>query len=134
MSNGRAKKGGETGLNGEFYPGGTFLPSTTLAKGTSSAKAKPAKVRKARTGPSWEDYEIVPEGMRAIYASMMGFTGRWCQYSWKLELATSVIENEYNGLDMEGCRRLVEKFNAGERFCTEAEYKAMWKTGFKISN
>jgi hypothetical protein len=31
---GRARKGGETGMNGEFYKGGTFLPSTEAPKGT----------------------------------------------------------------------------------------------------
>lgn len=28
----RAKKGGETAINGEFYKGGSFLPSTRLPK------------------------------------------------------------------------------------------------------
>ena len=34
----KAKKGGETGKNGEFYPGGKFLPSTRLPKQTSGSK------------------------------------------------------------------------------------------------
>jgi hypothetical protein len=32
MGNGRAKKGGEIAINGEFYKGGSFLPSTQLPK------------------------------------------------------------------------------------------------------
>jgi len=32
MMKNRAKKGGEMGMNGEFYKGGAFLPSTQLPK------------------------------------------------------------------------------------------------------
>ena len=45
MSNGRAKKGGEIAINGEYYKGGSFLPSTQLPKrGTAKKQSpKPAK-------------------------------------------------------------------------------------------
>lgn len=45
MANSRAKKGGEIGMNGEFYKGGSFLPSTQLPKQSPFKKQapKPAK-------------------------------------------------------------------------------------------
>jgi hypothetical protein len=45
----RAKKGGQVGLNGEFYKGGTFLPNTRLPKQGSSkhsaAKSPPRPLK-----------------------------------------------------------------------------------------
>lgn len=41
MPNGRAKKGGQIGLNGEFYKGGSFLPSTTRSKQAPVKKITP---------------------------------------------------------------------------------------------
>lgn len=133
MAAGRAKKGGETGINGEHYAGGTFLPSTTRGKGTS-AKAGKAKVRKAKTGPRWEDFEAVPEGMRAIYSSVAGFCGGYDNATGKLFLNMQVIENDHNGLDLAGCQRLADLFNAGEKFCTVEQFRAMWVAGWKPRN
>ena len=38
MSNARATKGGQVGVNGEFYEGGKFLPSTKQPKRPGSAR------------------------------------------------------------------------------------------------
>lgn len=131
MANGRAKKGGETGMNGEFYPGGTFLPSTTLGK-MAASKKKAYKPFKNQVAPYV--WEIVPEGMKAIFSSLMGFAGCWDHKTNKMALYLPVVENDYNGLDKEGCQKLVDKFNSGEKFCTQEEYRMMWKQGFTKNN
>ena len=38
MTNDRAQRGGETGMNGLHYEGGQFLPNTTLGKLPPKAK------------------------------------------------------------------------------------------------
>ncbi len=47
----RAKKGGEYGVNGEFYEGGKFLPSTQLPK---RSPVKTFDMSKCRDIPQWE--------------------------------------------------------------------------------
>jgi hypothetical protein len=61
----RASKGGEQGVNGEWYEGGKFLPSTERPKRKGSTPRRPARV------------EIEPgvwaeprEGMRPIWPSI----------------------------------------------------------------
>lgn len=47
MANGRAKRGGQVGMNGEQYAGGQFLPSTEMPKQAPTARriAAPRKVQ-----------------------------------------------------------------------------------------
>lgn len=45
---GRATKGGQIGMNGEYYNGGQFLPNTTLPKGAPTAKQIESAERKAK--------------------------------------------------------------------------------------
>lgn len=127
MAAGRAKKGGEQGVNGEYYAGGTFLPSTTRGKGTST-KAGKVKVRKAKTGPRWEDFEAVPEGMRAIYSMVVGVCGGY--RDGKL-FFNPHMDNDHDGFDTAGCQLVVDLYNAGEKFCTAEQYKAMHRAGWR---
>ena len=63
----RAKKGGETGQNGEWYDGGKFIATTNRPKG------KPAQIKVSRK-EQYEPYKwaVAPEaGQRAIF----GFIG-----------------------------------------------------------
>jgi hypothetical protein len=48
----RAKKGGEIGMNGEFYKGGLFLPSTQLPK------QSPIKIHNTTTKKPMADWQI----------------------------------------------------------------------------
>jgi hypothetical protein len=69
MANGRAKRGGQVGMNGEQYDGGQFLPSTDAPKGTPAAKSAkmPRKVQ-VQCG-QWIDR---PEGAVSIYEAIAG--------------------------------------------------------------
>jgi hypothetical protein len=59
----RAKRGGETGKNGEQYAGGTFLPTTTLGKMAKRTICKgPRRVQIERF--VWVDAR---EGFRPIF-------------------------------------------------------------------
>lgn len=66
MSNGRAKAGGQIGVNGYNYKGGQFLPSTEAPPGLISKTHKNTNLKKAQIAPyKWEQ---TPEyGMRSIY-------------------------------------------------------------------
>jgi len=71
MSNGQAKRGGEQGVNGEFYAGGQFLPSTEAPK--RHRPAKPAG--KQQTAPYV--WELAPTpGARAIWGQIVGWVHR----------------------------------------------------------
>lgn len=59
----RATKGGETGMNGEFYAGGTYLPRTSLTKMAKASKR--AGSRKVEIEPfKWVEAR---EGFRPIF-------------------------------------------------------------------
>lgn len=65
----RAKVGGETGLNGEFYKGGTFLPRTRLPK--RGPAAGQLATRRALVKPGiWDN---VPAGFTAIFPRIQSF-------------------------------------------------------------
>lgn len=61
--NGRAKKGGETAINGEFYKGGSFLPSTKLPK-QSPIKKSVAQPKKPLTDWQIENLNKAIDGTR----------------------------------------------------------------------
>jgi hypothetical protein len=68
----RAAKGGETGMNGEFYPGGTFLPNTTLGKMARGAKGGAGKQEVAPY--TWE---VAPAaGMVSLYRQFSALVTR----------------------------------------------------------
>lgn len=66
-SSNRAGKGGEVGMNGEFYAGGTFLPNTTLAK---MAKGRKGTGKQEIAPFKWE---VAPDGMRSLYTLFSAF-------------------------------------------------------------
>lgn len=104
----RAKVGGETGTNGEFYEGGKFLPSTEKAKG----KPKATKVRKVEIEPFvWVER---PEGKTAIYPQIAGIYGR--TDGDKMILSVNPVTLAYYGRTMEEVVDLCNRYNAGERF------------------
>jgi hypothetical protein len=104
----RAKVGGETGTNGEFYEGGKFLPSTEKAKG----KPKATKVRKVEIEPFvWVER---PEGKTAIYPQLAGIYGRVINGEMVLNFSTETLR--YYGRTAEEVIELGRRYNAGERF------------------
>ncbi len=112
MASGRAQKGGELGMNGEFYAGGTFLPNTRLPK----RGARPRVQRVTRM--------LVEPG---IFASPLGHVSSI--FSMVRELAH--VENgvlvanfsddhpamqTYYGRRIEEFHALLAAYNAGRRF------------------
>lgn len=67
MTKRRAKKGGEVGRNGEFYPGGKFLPSTRLPKGSRPSYSGGDNRWLVEPGI----LATIPEGSVAIFPQIM---------------------------------------------------------------
>lgn len=68
MNSGRAPRGGQTGINGEFYRGGTFLPTTTQPK--RGASERTSSNREEIAPYQWA---APPEpGLRSIYTVIRG--------------------------------------------------------------
>jgi hypothetical protein len=111
----RAAKGGQIGVNGEFYEGGKFLPSTDRSKGKPKPKRPAGKVQV-------EPYrwEIAPEGMFPIM-QIIGAQAAWIdRYS-----PDSGIEPFANGVAYYGDTHkghkvadLCAAWNRGERWAT----------------
>lgn len=110
MSNGRAKKGGEIGQNGEFYAGGTFLPSTSLPKQGAQARKKGGG--KEEIAPY--EWAPAPEGMRSIYGQIRALVAWGAKPS---PLRDEVLA--YYGQSPERIQALLDRYLAGERW-TEA--------------
>lgn len=107
MSQRRAKRGGEYGVNGEWYDGGKWIANTEAPKRAGSVKA----TGRQEIAP-WV-WEVPPEGKRSLYAA---YSGSW----------------EKNGVGGFRCRNLpvdywgpaylaesaamAERWNAGERW------------------
>lgn len=74
---GRAKAGGETGVNGFQYKGGQFLPSTDAPPGTWRVGGKLVKARKMQLGPSEWATQPSPTA-RSIYqqGGLSAYTAR----------------------------------------------------------
>ena len=108
----RAKIGGETGTNGEFYEGGKFLPTTEQAKRKGS---KPKTARKQNIAPFI--WEVAPaEGLRAIFADAGGTYARVDHQAGTLIFACSEQTIAFYGLDVAACRDRIARYNAGERW------------------
>jgi hypothetical protein len=129
----RAKPGGETGANGEWYEGGKFIATQDNPK--RSGRSRKA-TRKVEVEP-WK-WEIPPEeGMRPIYGRMGAgvFTGkledgRWglvardvtWQYYFKTAKAIERAKERYQSF--------ADRFNAGERWTTLEEDRAAARVTF----
>ena len=109
----RAKKGGETGKNGEFYPGGKFLPSTRLPKQTPGSKA--FRVSKTRIEPGVLVDDRQWEGFRSIWSRISLFViiadGK---VSRKFPIGHIAIQSHFQS--EEEFLSLVQSYNQGERW------------------
>jgi len=114
----RARIGGETGTNGEFYEGGKFLPSTERPKG-KPVKKKP---RKVNVEPYvWVTLE--PGDNRKPILSIVGTGAAYIdRYDWRkgIKPYMPAFQNGVmcNGETLENVAALCERFNAGERWFT----------------
>lgn len=107
----RATKGGEIGMNGEFYAGGTFLPSTELPKAAKTRKpSTPHRQQIARY--EWADTPNTDA--RAIFSLIVGAQAqeRNGVMSW-FEPARATMAHEVHGHSVDS---LIERWNNGERW------------------
>ena len=119
MSNGRAKAGGERGVNGEWYAGGEFLPSTQLGK-------QPTKARSRSTGKQeiapfvWE---VPAEGKTSLYRPISAFIDWPYWRATGIAIAAPTIiaaySRNYPHFDANRILLLVEAWNNGERWMND---------------
>lgn len=112
MSQTRARKGGEVGRNGEFYPAGSFLCTTDLPKMARSVKK--AAARKVQVGHyEWAE---APEGKSPLYVGAVG--GVFADRFGNRRPLDGVTDEAlaYLGLTREELAARVERHAAGERW------------------
>lgn len=113
---GRARPGGETGMNQEQYRGGQFLPNTTLPKGTHSGRGS-GKPRKEEVSPYKYDVAPTPTA-RPIYG-LLSNRVRHNRTTDTLE-AISLTEQQraYLGTHVAGHepKDLIAAYNSGQRW------------------
>jgi hypothetical protein len=110
----RASKGGETGMNGEFYNGGTFLPNTTLPKGT--ARPVVTATRKMEVAPyTWE---MQPTATARTIWSLVGVTLNYNRNTRQIEVTNNAQAIAYYGDKVNGysLSELAEMWNNGTRW------------------
>lgn len=105
----RAAKGGEVGMNGEFYAGGTFLPNTKLGK---MSRSKPTGSGKVEIEPFvW----VASEGRKSLYRAIAGLVG-----SVGRDGVAVANQNDtalrYLGVSREQAQEMCDRYNAGERW------------------
>jgi hypothetical protein len=112
MAMNRAAKGGETGVNGEFYEGGKFLPSTDRAKG----KPVPRKVGKVQVEPYvW----VIPTDERRPLFRHLGLYLNWAD---RFDISKGVVpfapyvNSCLCDKTWDEVRALAARWNAGERW------------------
>jgi hypothetical protein len=93
----RAMRGGEVGMNGEFYAGGTFLPNTKLGKMSTS---RPTGNRPART-------------ILTPVIGLVAVDNTFAPTCAKLTANDHALA--YYGFTREQVEGIVARFNAGER-------------------
>ena len=109
--NGKAKKGGQTGINGQQYKGGQFLPaSVRTEKGQHRANRSSTKTRSLLIEPGKR--EPVPQGKTSIFGTIKEFV--------QVENGTMAITASDHSLRAYGYTRdsiqaLVSQYNNGER-------------------
>lgn len=129
----RARPGGETGANGEWYEGGKFIATRDNPKRTGRSRKA---TRKVEIEP-WK-WEVPPEeGMRPIYGRMGAgvFTGKLPDGQWGL-IASDVTWHYYfktaTAIERakERYQAFADRFNAGERWTTPEEDRAVARADF----
>lgn len=103
----RARAGGQTGANGEWYAGGQFIATTECPKGSAKQNKSTGKVQ---TGPyCWEPAR---EGFRPLYSDI---TLECTKADGSVFLREGLVEWSTQALI---ARRMssIERWNAGDRW------------------
>ena len=116
MANGKAKKGGQYGKNGEFYRGGQFLPSSpnTIKGEFGSSGTKKTSVYRVEIGP--REWVEAPEGKRSIWTTIAGIFAKYDWDTGRLVLRTNPQTLTYFDTTEDEAQNLVDRWNAGERW------------------
>ena len=106
----RAAKGGEMGVNGEWYEGGKFIANTERPKRHGSDRP----TGRQEVAPfQWEQPPF--DGARSIYAQWGQLWGRNPNGSYCRHPSASAA---YFGADtLDEAARWAERYNNGERWC-----------------
>lgn len=103
----RAAKGGQHGVNGEWYEGGKFLPNTEKPKGTNGRGTGKVEIEPFK----W----VAAEGRKSLYklfAGVLGVVGRD-------GVAVLRVNDEtlaYYRTTREEAQAMIDRYNAGERW------------------
>jgi len=112
---GHAKRGGEQGVNGEWYKGGQFLPNSAYTvKGQQNGTKGQGKARKVEIAPYI--WDVAPEGKCSIWAKVAGIVARYNRDSNSLEYAGNAKTLAYYGMTETQAQDLIARWNAGERW------------------
>ena len=120
----RATKGGETGMNGEWYEGGQFLPNTE--------QGKKKRVKGKGTGKQQIEpfvWVVPPEGSTECTRSIFMFmAGRFLdadhfRATGEMKVYAKPETMEYYKVNSFFLRVLADKYNKGERWF---EIKKTW--------
>jgi len=107
--NNRAKVGGETGMNGEWYEGGQFLPSTMLPKGTQK-KSKKGSGKQEIAPYKWV---VAPaDNLRSIFKQLAGVFARY-NADGTFEMMASQQTLDYYEADKGKIQELIDLYNSG---------------------
>lgn len=110
----RAAKGGEIGMNGEFYAGGEFLPNTDLAS-QHKAKATRGSGKQEIAPYTWE---VAPDGMVSIYRNLIGVFARMQNGVMVMNCSDKTLA--YYKRNRFEIAVLIAKWNKGERWTPKA--------------
>lgn len=109
MANGRARAGGERGMNGEMYAGGQFLPNTQLPKRCPAARRGGPRRALIEPGVLAE----IPEGQNAIFAAVRAV----CNIENGVLVPFAADHPVWNGYaDYEQVQADCSLYNQGQRF------------------
>jgi len=110
-ANKRAAKGGEFGANGEWYEGGKFI--NTVPENRKLEGSRPRGTGKQEIAPyTWE---VAPAGERSLYRQFAGLFGK--VIDGVAIMNCSDVTLRYFGKTREEAQALVDRWNAGERWC-----------------
>ena len=107
MSQRRAKKGGEYGVNGEWYEGGTWIANTEKPKKPGSYKP----TGRQEIAPFvWEKPE---EGMRSLYEK---YRQTWEKRQDGMMKCRDLPVSYWGAEYLSESQKMAEKWNKGERW------------------
>lgn len=120
--NGRATRGGQHGLNGEWYEGGQFLPNTHSQKGAHQSGRK--GTGKQEIAPyTWS----VPPSDEAIsiYRNIAGTVAKWLVWQKTLTPSGSTAVYDFCGYTPEQVQELCAAWNTGKRWMTRGTHEVI---------